>query len=266
MNLLVVGASYRTAPVGTLEQLAVAAGDLPPDAATAWSPSRTSARRCVLSTCNRVEVYAAVSGFHGGLGDVCAVLAEQAGMPADRRWPATCTCTTTTAAVDHVFRVAAGLDSMVVGEAQILGQLRDAYHAATERRHGRPAAARADAAGAAGRQAGARRDRHRPGRAERGHRRAGRGRRRTLTATSPAGRRWWSAPARWARWRWPRWPAPGAGPLAVTNRGADRAARLAEAYGATAVPFERTRRRAGRRGHRGVPRPRRAEPVLTRDR
>jgi glutamyl-tRNA reductase len=85
----------------------------------------------VLSTCNRVEVYASVSAFHGGLADVGAVLAERAG----------CTIAELAQhlyvsydveAVRHAFRTAAGLDSMVVGEAQILGQLREAYAVATD--------------------------------------------------------------------------------------------------------------------------------------
>src|SRR4029077_12081861 len=85
----------------------------------------------VLSTCNRVEVYAAVTAFHGGLAEIGAVLAERAGLDV-----------VTLAshlyvhydddAARHALRVAAGLDSMVVGEAQILGQLRDAYGQAAE--------------------------------------------------------------------------------------------------------------------------------------
>jgi len=128
MNLLVVGASYRTAPVATLERLAVGSADL----------GHTIGRLLVqpyvgeavlVSTCNRVEVYAAVKGFHGGLGDISAVLAAHAGCtPADLANHLYVHYDE--AAVEHVFRVAGGLDSMVVGEAQILGQLRDAYHAA----------------------------------------------------------------------------------------------------------------------------------------
>jgi glutamyl-tRNA reductase len=83
----------------------------------------------LLSTCNRVEVYAVVETFHGGLADLTRVLARHAGTePADLgnslfvHYAA--------AAVEHLFTVAAGLDSMVVGEPQILGQLRSAYAAA----------------------------------------------------------------------------------------------------------------------------------------
>ncbi|GAB3362139.1 hypothetical protein GCM10027452_26570 [Micromonospora halotolerans] len=129
MKLLVVGASYRTAPVATLEQLAVPPADLTRTLDRLVAQPYV-AEAVLVSTCNRVEVYAAVTGFHGGLGDICAVLAEQAGAP-----PAALAAHLyvhyDAAAVDHVFRVASGLDSMVVGEAQILGQLRDAYHSAT---------------------------------------------------------------------------------------------------------------------------------------
>ncbi|GIJ32118.1 glutamyl-tRNA reductase [Verrucosispora sp. WMMD703] len=126
MKLLVVGASYRTAPVATLERLAVSPSGL--DRTLGRLVAQPYVSEAVLvSTCNRVEVYAAVSGFHGGLGDICAILAEQAGCQ-----PAALAnhlyVHFDSAAVDHVFRVAAGLDSMVIGEAQILGQLRDAYH------------------------------------------------------------------------------------------------------------------------------------------
>jgi glutamyl-tRNA reductase len=77
----------------------------------------------VLSTCNRAEVYAVVECFHGGLADVSAVLSAHAGMDlTDHRF-----VHYSGSAVEHLFSVAAGLDSMAVGEAQILGQLRAAY-------------------------------------------------------------------------------------------------------------------------------------------
>lgn len=130
MNLLVVGASYRTTPVSLLERLAV------PPAGVSGLLSRLLAQdyvreAVILSTCNRVEVYAEVTGFHGGLADVCAVLGRQAGTTPAELAPHLYVYFSE-AAVDHTFRVASGLDSMVVGEAQILGQLRDAYHLAVE--------------------------------------------------------------------------------------------------------------------------------------
>ncbi|HEY8474088.1 MAG TPA: glutamyl-tRNA reductase [Natronosporangium sp.] len=130
MNLLVVGASHRTADVALLEQLSIPATEV------AGALDRLLRREhvteaVVLSTCNRVEVYAGVTAFHGGVADVSAALAEQAGLdPAALaahlyvHWDAD--------AVSHALRVAAGLDSMVAGEAQILGQVREAYAAAAE--------------------------------------------------------------------------------------------------------------------------------------
>src|SRR5438874_2854168 len=130
MNLLAVGVSHRTAPVPVLEQLAASPGDVP-DLLADLLTGEFIGEALVLSTCNRVEVYSGVSGFHGGLTEIVAVLARRAG------------CTPTelapyayvhfdTEAVRHAYRVATGLDSMVVGEAQILGQLRDAYAIAAE--------------------------------------------------------------------------------------------------------------------------------------
>ncbi|PRY43414.1 glutamyl-tRNA reductase [Umezawaea tangerina] len=125
MSVLVVGLSHRTAPVPVLERVTVAEPDLGKVLDELLrSPSVSEAM--LLSTCNRVEVYAVVETFHGGMNDVVNVLAAQAGAePAELfehlyvHYAA--------AAVEHVFRVAGGLDSMVVGEAQILGQLRSSY-------------------------------------------------------------------------------------------------------------------------------------------
>lgn len=234
MNLLVVGASYRTTPVATLERLAVAPAGIP-DVLRRLIAQPYVGEAVVVSTCNRVEVYAAVSGFHGGLGDICAILAEQAG------------CSPTTlanhfyvhfgeAAVEHAFRVASGLDSMVVGESQILGQLRDAYHTATEAETtGRLLHELMQQALRVGKRA----------HAETGIDRAGQsvvtaaldlaathfdddltGRRALVIGAGSMGA---LAVATLSR--------RGAGSVAVTNRGADRALRLAEAYGATPVAF-----------------------------
>ena len=86
----------------------------------------------MLSTCNRVEVYAAVTAFHGGLADIGARPRRAAPALTPASWPPHLYVHYGVDAVRHTFRVAAGLDSMVVGEAQILGQLRDAYQLATE--------------------------------------------------------------------------------------------------------------------------------------
>ena len=130
MNLLVVGVSHRTAAVPVLERLAVPAAAAPQTLATLLARQYVD-EAVVLSTCNRVEIYAAVSAFHGGLADIGAVLAADAGCAVNDLAPHLYVHYEADA-VRHAFRVAAGLDSMVVGESQILGQLRDAYGVSVE--------------------------------------------------------------------------------------------------------------------------------------
>jgi glutamyl-tRNA reductase len=134
MSVLVVGLNHRTAPVSLLERAAVQGPELA-EVLNGLLAGRHVAETAVVSTCNRVEVYAAVSSFHGGLHDVGAVLAERIGMElpalADHLY-----VHHGDDAVRHLFTVTAGLDSLVVGEAQILGQVRTAYNTAVE--HGAP--------------------------------------------------------------------------------------------------------------------------------
>ncbi len=85
----------------------------------------------VLSTCNRLEVYAAVTRFHGGLGAATAELAGITGVSVDEIQD-NCAVFYDEAAVSHCFAVASGLDSMVAGEHQILGQVRGAYSTAQQ--------------------------------------------------------------------------------------------------------------------------------------
>jgi glutamyl-tRNA reductase len=128
MNLLAVGVSHRTAPMSVLERTAVNADDV---SALLDELLRqdTVAEVLLLSTCNRVEVYSVVESLQSGLADVSAVLARHAGVDlADHLL-----VHYSGAAVEHVFHVAAGLDSLAVGEAQILGQLRAAYATASAR-------------------------------------------------------------------------------------------------------------------------------------
>lgn len=131
MNLINVGVSYKTASVDLLERLAISSTDAPQMLIDLVArPYVTEAM--VLSTCNRVEVFAAVSAFHGGLADIAEVLAERADTTPTDLAPHMYV-NFDAEAVRHAFQVATGLESMVVGEAQILGQLRDAYALATER-------------------------------------------------------------------------------------------------------------------------------------
>jgi glutamyl-tRNA reductase len=128
MTILVVGLSHRSAPVELLERAAVASDEIPKLLDEMLRGSHIT-EVMMLSTCNRIEVYAVVDAFHGGLADVSAVLGRHAGL-ALPEMTEHLYVHYAGSAVQHLFAVAAGLDSMVIGEAQILGQLRAAYAAA----------------------------------------------------------------------------------------------------------------------------------------
>jgi glutamyl-tRNA reductase len=124
MSVLTVGLSHHSAPVGVLERAALTSdqvGKLLDDVASA--PHVTEA--AVLATCNRTEVYAEVEKFHAGVADVSGLLAQHCGVTLDELTPHLYVHYEDRA-VQHLFSVASGLDSMVVGEGQILGQVRDA--------------------------------------------------------------------------------------------------------------------------------------------
>lgn len=128
MSVLLFGVSHRSAPVSVLEQLSTDESDQAKIVDQVLQSSLVT-EAMVLSTCNRVEVYAVVDAFHGGLSVIGQVLSEHSGMSlgdltkyAYVRYAE--------AAVEHLFAVASGLDSAVVGEQQVLGQVRRAYAAA----------------------------------------------------------------------------------------------------------------------------------------
>ena len=128
MSVLVVGLSYKSAPVAVLESASVSTDDVPKlldELHTAPALSEV----LLLSTCNRIEIYADVARFHPALAEVSGVLARHAGLTVPDLGEHLYVHFAE-AAVGHIFSVAAGLDSMVVGESQILGQLRSAYAAA----------------------------------------------------------------------------------------------------------------------------------------
>ena len=130
MSLLAVGVSHRTAPVSLLEQFAMGRDDTVKALHELVASDHVS-EVIVLATCNRVEVFAEVDRFHGGVTEVSRVLARQAGAAVEELSPYV-TVHYEDQAVAHLFTVAAGLDSMVVGETQVLGQLRSAYALAQE--------------------------------------------------------------------------------------------------------------------------------------
>src|SRR5690606_10798207 len=130
MSVLAVGLSHRTAELTMLERVAVTATELPKLLhELQQAPDITEVM--VLSTCNRTEVYAVVETFHGGLTAVSEALARKADVPVPTLYESLYVHYSG-AAVEHVFSVASGLDSMVVGETQILGQVRAAYATARE--------------------------------------------------------------------------------------------------------------------------------------
>ncbi len=130
MSLLLVGVSHRTAPVALLDQIAAhteSVTSLRNDIAA----SPFVAEVMVVSTCNRLEVTAEVVRFHGAVTDISSRLAKHTGVHLDE-------LTThlyvhfEERAVHHMFTVASGLDSMIVGEQQILGQVRGSLRDAQE--------------------------------------------------------------------------------------------------------------------------------------
>ncbi len=139
MSVLVVGLSHRTAPIDVLERASMSAEAAAELALHLCAGDHVLEAVCLV-TCNRLELYAEVSKFHGGVGEVGTALARTIGIDLEAltehlyaHYEA--------AAVSHLFSVAAGLDSMAIGEAQILGQVRAALRAG-------------QAAGSAGREIG----------------------------------------------------------------------------------------------------------------
>ncbi|MBH0778334.1 glutamyl-tRNA reductase [Nocardia bovistercoris] len=128
MSVLLVGISHRSAPVSILEKVAITDTDRPKLIDRMLASSHVS-EAMIVSTCNRVEVYAVVDAFHGGLAEVGELLTRHSGLPlpdltkhAYVRY--------SEAAAEHLFAVASGLDSMVIGEQQVLSQIRSAYASA----------------------------------------------------------------------------------------------------------------------------------------
>ena len=152
MSLLVIGLSHHTAPLALLESLSESP-DRVADIATAVLASATASEAVVLATCNRLEVYAEVPAFHpavAAVGEALAIAAgsRREGLPTPGEVPPSDPVEELASraegiadhlyvryddgAVAHAFTVACGLDSMAVGESQILGQMRDALAAAQQ--------------------------------------------------------------------------------------------------------------------------------------
>ncbi|MFF3498387.1 glutamyl-tRNA reductase [Streptomyces sp. NPDC003247] len=130
MSLLVVGLSHRSAPVSVLER-----ASLSPDARLKLLQdtvaAEPAAEAAVLATCNRIELYADVDKFHAGVAELSTLLAQHSGVGLEELTPYLYVHYEDRA-VHHLFSVACGLDSMVVGEGQILGQIKDSLARAQE--------------------------------------------------------------------------------------------------------------------------------------
>ena len=126
MPLLALGINHQTAPVAIRECVAFAEDAIPAALAELLARSGVS-EAAVLSTCNRTEVYCTVDATAQHLPELW--LAEHHHMPVDQL-RAYSYCHVDGEAVRHLFRVATGLDSLILGEPQVLGQVKSAYQTA----------------------------------------------------------------------------------------------------------------------------------------
>jgi len=127
VSVVVIGLNHRTVPLDLLERMTVPAGRLPKALADLHGRDNVT-EAVVLSTCNRTEVYASVERFHAAYHDIRSFLSEQAYLPPEAfsdhlyvHYDAE--------AASHQFTVTAGLDSAVVGESEVLGQVKSAWEA-----------------------------------------------------------------------------------------------------------------------------------------
>ena len=130
MSVLIVGVSHKTAPVPVLERLALDAEGAEKLVHQVMGCDHVQ-EATVLATCNRVEIYAEVDRFHGSVEQVSRLLCERAGERPEEIVPHLYVHYDD-GAVSHLFNVAAGLDSMVLGEGQVLGQTRSALRLGQE--------------------------------------------------------------------------------------------------------------------------------------
>mgnify|MGYP000716080092 CR=1 FL=1 len=128
MTVIAIGLNHRSAPLGVLEQMTLSADDVPKALAEITS-SPVVNEAVLLSTCNRTEVYVHAERFHDAYRDVREALAVMVGLDSsvfvDHLY-----VHFDGDAIDHLFSVSAGLDSAVLGEHEILGQIRGAWERA----------------------------------------------------------------------------------------------------------------------------------------
>ncbi|MFC4184766.1 glutamyl-tRNA reductase [Saccharococcus thermophilus] len=130
MHVVVVGINYKTAPVEIREKLTFSEPELA-DAMKQLQQQKSILENVIVSTCNRTEIYAVVDQLHTGRYYIKAFLADWFHIGIDTFAPYL-NVLENEAAVEHLFRVASGLDSMILGETQILGQVKTSYLLAQE--------------------------------------------------------------------------------------------------------------------------------------
>jgi len=131
MSVLVVGISHNSAPVSLLERVAAPDEDAVHKLVADAAGCEHVVEATVISTCNRLEVYAEVDRFHGSVEALSTLLVHRADRSTEQMLPHLYVHYDD-GAVSHLFQVAAGLDSMAVGEGQILGQTREALRVGQE--------------------------------------------------------------------------------------------------------------------------------------
>jgi len=130
MHTLVVGVNYRSAPVSIREKLSFIESELP-QAMQALQQQKSILENVIVSTCNRTEIYAVVDQLHTGRFYVKQFLASYFDIPMEQ-FSQYLFLHEQDEAIDHLFRVTAGIDSMVLGETQILGQVKSSFLAGQE--------------------------------------------------------------------------------------------------------------------------------------
>ena len=130
MSVVVIGLQHKQAPLSLLEAVVVSDADLH-KVLGALSHRRNLQETVVLSTCLRTEVYSVVDRFHDAVAEVYEVLAEHSGVSADEL-AAAATIRFDDDVTSHLFSVTAGLESTVVGESEVVGQVRRAFEHARE--------------------------------------------------------------------------------------------------------------------------------------
>ncbi len=125
MHTIVVGLNYKTAPVEIREKLSFIESELP-QAMEALQKQKSILENVIVSTCNRTEIYAVVDQLHTGRHFVKQFLANWFDLPVET-FSSYLTIREEDQAIEHLFKVTAGIDSMVLGETQILGQVKKSF-------------------------------------------------------------------------------------------------------------------------------------------